>query len=275
MVPRARKETMMDNEHDNAGESARPDDRESVERRLLRLEFELDRLKSRQAESSAESDYRDARRHDWRERTIARLANGCIALLTGVLLLAALSLYWRYHLERLRIDAVPPSAGQAAGPAAPATPGAPLAPVPPAPHAAPTAQPGAAAMPTTPRDIIERYVERQAQPAARGGAQLSLSVSGVVDLVQSLGKAGVIGAEAARDLTTELTKQGADVAAHTVKALVDKYLGPAPAPAKAPAKDGGGPTQQVLVNVYPATPGQKATTPSRLPKPLPRCAPAA
>jgi len=72
-----------------------------------------------------------------------------------------------------------------------------------------------------------------------------------------------------------MTKLGADVAAHTAKALVDKYLGPAPPPAATGDKGTPGQAgQQVLVNVYPGERRAVSVTP-RGRKPAPPCTPPA
>ena len=170
----------------------------------------------------------------------------CFAVVAGALLLIGRSIDNRHDLGKEQLKAQSHATQQAM----------------------PTPPPAAAAADVTARDIVERYIERQARPApgerqaqpapgdhqaqpAPGGLGVSVSVNGVIDLVKSLGKAGVIGAKTVSDLTAELTKQGADVAAHTLRALVDKYLGPRPTPEKPAETAGGMPGQQVLVNVYP------------------------
>ena len=226
-----------------------------------------------------------ARRHERRRDAI----NIFLALLgfivvIGVLQLLGRSIELRYELERQRLKLETPTATAPKTSSSPSSdPGTGSKPTTPS-AAAPANADAASTTPTTPREIIERYIERQAQPAHGGSLGVSVSVNGVVDLVKSLGAAGVIGAKTVSDLTAELTKKGADVAAHTAKALVDKYLGPAPPADKDAGKlIPGAAGQQVLVNVYaaerhvvPSTPRQPPAThpPVKPPKRPPACVPA-
>lgn len=238
------------------------------------------RMDSFRAELAELADAAGAvRRHERRRDAI----NIFLALLGfmavfGVLQLLGRSIELRYDLERQRLKLETPAAtAPKTSPSADPAPGGKPSTPPANADAAPTT-------PTTPREIIERYIERQAQPAHGGSLGVSVSVNGVVDLVKSLGAAGVIGAKTVSDLTAELTKKGADVAAHTAKALVDKYLGPAPPADKDAGKViPGAAGQQVLVNVYaaerhvvPSTPRQPPAThpPVKPPKRPPACVPA-
>lgn len=192
---------------------------------VRQLGQQLEWLRASSDEERAASDEALRRRDRRRDIMTLYLSLLCFAAVAGALLLIGRSIDYRHELGKAQLEAQ----RQAAPPPAYEAPGDQSA-----------------------REIIERYIERQAQPTSGAGLGVSVSVNGVIDLVKSLGKAGVIGAKTVSDLTAELTKQGADVAAHTAKALVDKYLGPAPPPATTGDKAPPGQTgQQVLVNVYP------------------------
>lgn len=191
-----------------------------------------------------------------------------LACLAIVAILIGRQQEFRYRLDRERLSTAaaatpsPPSDGTAAERNA-------------APAPAPSAGPGevptgkAVAGPLTPHQIIERYIDLHAQRPDKPGADFTLSVNGAVDLVKSLGNAGMIGAEAAGNLVKKIQDEGIAVGAYTLKKLVDAALEPAPASGKPGA---GTSTQHVLVNIY--TRGQPVVSYGPPPAPAPDKPPA-
>jgi polyhydroxyalkanoate synthesis regulator phasin len=203
-----------------------------------------------------------------RDRLTRRLVSSGLWLIITILFLIGMAIWMRFNLEYVRLKreqdipvSAPPTITRDTVPT-------------PAPKQPDTAGP-ATAQPSDPKRKLDDYVDR-ATGKGNGGNSYSVTLGGLGELVNGMVKTGQIAADKGTALMQELGKSvistTGDILKESAKAIIARYLGPeSEKEAKATA---GGPTQQVLVNVYGSEKQVVASQPkktTRPAKPKPSC----
>lgn len=271
---------------------------EGLHERVARLEVRMDLLTVQQRDQQAmrEQEFtrmqhreseEDKAKEAKREAFSRRLTVIGTAVLLAALCLIAMAIVLRYRLEALRHaqpakaaagveGARAPVAGPSASPGSPPAPLSPNVSVP-----APVEAPGA-------KQALDNYVDHAARKSS-GGNSYSITFSGIKEVVEALKKTTQLTAEKAASLIDELGKSAisttGEIIKETAKAIIARELGPESESEAKPKVTAGGPTQQVLVNVYgndkqvtvsrptsaPPPPAKPKPAPEPKPKPKPSC----
>lgn len=269
---------------------------EGLHERIARLEARMDVLveQQRSQQETREQEFarmqhreseEDKAKEAKREAFSRRLASIGTAALLAALFLIAMAIVLRYRLEALRyaqaVKAVAGVEGARAPAAAPlASPGSPPSPLSPNVSVpAPVEAPGA-------KQALDNYVDHAARKSS-GGNSYSITLSGIKEVVDALKKTTQLTAEKAASLMEELGKSAisatGEIIKETAKAIIARELGPEPESEAKPKVTAGGPTQQVLVNVYgsdkqvtvsrPTSAPPRPAKPKPAPKPKPKAKP--